>query len=359
MRLLLITCCAAAALAVEGDVVILDNGRTLPGRVEDVPGRPQVVLVRSASMTLTLPRSRVRGNELGLESRLALLDRDTCADVVALARWCRTNGHLREALELMDLARRLPAFDRDAATFYIRLVDEQQGPEAALPFLLWYSKSGGGSKDLADRLQQLLGANASLAARAPLDPRLAPDLPSVAPVVAQVTTVIAKEGLEVRGWRAESVQYSNPIEAKVVPTGDKDLITGVKRVLEVSFKGGDRSKAVVRKPVSYSVQPTASSLTFRVANPGKEAISIALGLKTGDYVYHESEAKEVAPGQVTTLRFDLRANSYKSKATEWANNGGIDHLDDVRELQVLIYNYRSDGRVQISGIDFEEQRSEL
>lgn len=341
-------CCAAAAEP-PGDVVILDNYHRIDGTLEDDPTSKEHVLVRTATGTLRLRHSRVRSVELGLPSRMARLKDDDLAGLVELARWCRSKGHNAEALQLLERARKLPGLALEDAGLYAQLVDEAQGPEAALPLYAWYRSAGGVDRRLLGRIKELEEAGADLSGPGTAPAQAAEARPA-AP--AAVATAKPSDGLEQKGWGTESAQYSNPSELKLVDAGEKEGFPGPRKVLEVAFKGGDKDKAAVRRTVSYSVAPDAAVLAFTVANRGESTARIAIAVKTGSWVYFESDQRLVPAGQLKELRFDLRARTYKCAASEWAHASAIQNLDDVKELQVLIYNKSASGTVLLSEMAF-------
>jgi hypothetical protein len=95
-------------------------------------------------------------------------------------------------------------------------------------------------------------------------------------------------------------------------------------------------------------------LTFFAQNPGDKPLSIAIGIKTGSkYLFHESPQQVVKPGQAFhKLRFDFKAANFKSAASNWENNIRVADLNDVKEIQLLIYNGSADGSLVISNMGF-------
>lgn len=340
---------AMSAAEAAGDLVILDNYHRLDGTLENDPASKEHVLVRNSQGTLRLRRSRIRSVELGLPSRMAQLKDDDLAGLVELARWCRDKGHNVEALQLLERARKLPGLALEDAGLYAQLIDEMQGPEAAVPLYAWYRTAGGADRRVLARIKELEDAGADLSG-----PGTAPAMAAAVKPEAPVATAVAKagDGLELKGWGAESAQYSNQSALKLVDATEKDGFASARKVLEVAFTGGDKDKAAVRRSVSYSVAPDAALLAFTVANRSEQTVRIALAVKTGSWVYFESDQRLVPKGEVKELRFDLRAKTYKCAASEWAHSSAIQNLDDVKEIQVLIYNKDKSGAVWISEMAF-------
>lgn len=334
--------------AAEADVVILDNRQRITGSLEDDPASSAHVLIRDDQGTLRIRRARVVGVELGLASRLARVRDQDLAGLLDLARWCRAKGHRREALQCLDKARRLPGFPIEAAGQYALLVDELDGPETALPLYVWYRGNGGRDNAVLTRIRMLSEAGADLGG-AGTAPALAAERPAPA---APATAKPIGDGLEVRGWGAENPQYANPAELKLVTGEAAAALEGARQALEVTSPGGQRDKTAIKRTVSYSVAPNAAVLSFRCANLGQTPIRVAVAVKTGAWVFHESEGRLLAPGASEALRFDLRTATFKSEATGWSHSGRVQGLEEVKELQVLIYNKDRPARVLIADMAF-------
>jgi hypothetical protein len=89
-------------------------------------------------------------------------------------------------------------------------------------------------------------------------------------------------------------------------------------------------------------------------NLDKKPLAVAIAVKTGSkYIFHESPQQLVKTGEeFHKLRFDLKAANFKSAASNWENNTAIADLNDVKEIQLLIYNGRQSGTLIISSMGF-------
>ena len=356
MRAMVILCAALACAAAEAesgrdDIVLLDNHQRLTGILEDDPKSAEHVLVRGPSGTLRLRKSKVAGVELGLTSRLARVRGDDLAGLLALARWCRERGHQHETLDLLDKARRLPGFDLESAGLYAQLVDELRSPEEAVPLYAWYKSQGGKDPAILERIRELVAAGASIdgSGTAPATAVVAatPQAPQ------EVETAASGQGLELRGWAAENPQYSNKAEVTTVNGGVKTGLPGVRKVLKIELPaGGDKDKAAIKLGVNYSVDPATAILRFTCVNQSDMPLKVAIAVKTGEWVFHESVPQQIAAGAKTELRFDLRDATFKTQASGWVNNAKVGGLDDVKEVQLMIFNRDRAATVMISGMRF-------
>ena len=262
-----------------------------------------------------------------------------------------------EALEALDkamvLVRADPTrlTDLSAAVLYLRLVDEIRGPETALPLYRWFRSLGGTDPATIARLQAL----EAIAGSAHGDAQL-PPIALAASADPSARGGRLSEGLELRGWMGESPQWSNPTETEVVPLTGKDALKGVRQALEVTLTAPDKNdrkgKAAIRRPVNRSCEES-HLLGMRIKNTGETPLQVALAVKTGDWVFYESALQTVKPGEGwKPLRFDLKEKTFKSKASNWANTAAVEHLDDVKELQVIFYNRDQEGACLISSMKF-------
>lgn len=351
----------AATFAVAGDpadidLVILDNQQRIAGKLEDDPESGDWVLVKTLSGTLRLRKARIAGIELGVTSRLKQLKDDDFDGLVSFARWARTKGFHQASLTALDRAFTLirvdpkRPFDLDALALYGRLTDEIKGPEAALPLYRWYRTAGGKDSETLARLDQL-EAIVGRSDETGIPPvATAPVIPP--PEVEKPASATGTEGMETKGWQGENPQWSNPAQGELVPLIGDDRLAGVKRALQVTYGKGGKDKAVVKKTVSLDATDD-HVLSFEMRCKADASLRVAIAVKTGNWVYHESTIQVVKPDEGwKELRFDLKGKTFKSEKSEWANNTAIDALDDVKEIQVLIYNKDTEGKALITGMRF-------
>jgi hypothetical protein len=324
------------------DMVVLKNGQRIAGTIDpEADVGPDQVAVKTGNGILRLPKSAIAVEDLSFEARRAKLAKDDLAGHVALAAWCRSKGMANEALALLERAVRLPGVTLPTRALHARLVDELKGPEAALELYRRYRKDGGADPLAIARLEQLEKAIADFEAQASAV-STTPAAPKAAPTV--------QGGLESKGWDNEALQWSNPVRPQVISLSTPD---GIAPALKIDFKGGDKEKATVKRSAHLTIGDD-SVLTFFAQNPGDKPLSIAIGIKTGSkYLFHESPQQVVKPGQAFhKLRFDFKAANFKSAASNWENNIRVADLNDVKEIQLLIYNGSADGSLVISNMGF-------
>ncbi len=337
------------------DLVILDNQQRITGSVVE-GAEPGLVVINTGSGTMRFREDRVKEVYLGLGSRLAKLRGDDLNELVLQARWCHANHHDAEALQLLAKAVALPGVDLDSRGLYAQLVDQSGNPAAAVPLYRAYRKAGGSDAAILARLDQLEEAARRYVADNPGATPPIDDTPLPAgtlPKVPLKPAPMAQVGLEAKGWESEKLQYSNPVEMKLAPVDD----SGGPNVLHLTFTGPSDAtkrtdKAAIRKSVQYAIGEQ-SVLSFSIANHGEQPFKLAIALKTGDFEYFESAVQTVPLNKgFTELRFDLRSPTFKSKATNWQNSATVTNLDDVKELQVLVYNGTASGELLIKGMTF-------
>jgi hypothetical protein len=362
--------CLVLALAIGplagADIIVLENGQRISGNLDEkAEHQPGQVAINTGNGIIRISKEHVHQEDLGYETRRARLKVDDLKAVVDLGRWCRNKGMNDKALELLQIAVALPGVELPERALHARLTDELKGPEAAIPLYEAYRQDGGKDPETISRLETLekikagpdavTAATDNPAAPLPSVPNAVPSSDAVATAPAPLAPNAPKQlpnlgdGLETRGWVAEALQYSDPVEAKVVslPTADG----GTSKALEITFKAGKMDKAAVRRIIKLSVTDD-SVLTFYAQNPGEKPINIAVAVKTGDkWEFHESPLMRVKPGDFQQLKFDLKASNFKSLATSWANTGKVANLDDVKELQLLIYG-KAEGSLIIQNMGF-------
>ncbi|HYE05062.1 MAG TPA: hypothetical protein VEL07_06000 [Planctomycetota bacterium] len=347
----------SAAAAPSGDIIFLTNGQRLLGAIDErAAARDDKVLVRLADGgQIRIRRDLVKSEERGYESRRKALKDGDFSGAVELARWCLTKDMKAEALELFALAlgwqaNAAPDAVLTARAAHAALVDELNGPEAALALYQGYRDAGGKDAATLARLAEL--DDAVRQHQAKLKPAANVEGASVAAVTKPTGD---DRGLESRRWEGESLQYSNPVVAKTV---DVDTVEGKNKVLDLTFtadpqrKGGRIDKAAIRRAMPAPLGER-TTLTFWAKNLGKFPLRMSVGIKTGEWVFHESALQTIAAkDEWALLRFDLTASTFKSEATEWNNNGTIQNLDQIKEVQFLVYHGLNDGHLQLDQIQF-------
>jgi hypothetical protein len=338
----LLSLLAATSALSAADLVLLSNGQRIAGTIDSTADvSPDQVAINTGNGILRISKDRVAAEDLGYPARRAKVKDNDLKGLVGLARWCRAKGMNPEALELLSLAMRLPGFDLAARALHVRLVDEIKGPEEALPLYRAYRIDGGKDPETIARLDQLEKAIADFEAQGD-------DTPAAAAVAAKPLTTL-QGGLESKGWDSEALQWSNPATAKLITLTSNDNLVPA---LQVDFKSGDKDKAAIKRLIHLTITEN-SVLTFWAQTPGDRPVNVAVAVKTGNqYVFHESPQMTVKPGDFQQLKFDLKASNFKSAATGWAGTGRVADLNDVKEVQVLIYNGSSDGSLLITNMGF-------
>ncbi|MBA2479361.1 MAG: hypothetical protein H0V44_01765 [Planctomycetes bacterium] len=375
VRLLLLACVASALLAADpaaaapkasgalGDVLTLDNDQSIACSILPHPQDDGFLVISTGSGVMWIRKERVKKVTLGLEGQMKALDSTDPATLIALARWCLVRGHDQQALTALERARGLPGVTLDLETLglYATLLDQApaRGPKAALPIYRTYKADGGSDEKILGRLQELedaIAAHNDQLKKLNLPPGFLPQsdsTPAEAPIASDgKLATVAKDGIEGKGWDAENEKYSNPVAAKVQQLPPEQ---GGVRALAVTSPGGGKDKAAIKKSVTYAVDDDHSVLSLNILNRGDKPMKIAIAMKTNGqkWLYHESALKIVPPSDTfKEVRFNLRGNDYKSQATNWANNGTIVDLNDIKELQLLIYNGKEEANVLVHGMNF-------
>jgi hypothetical protein len=339
-----------AGMAGAADMVVLKNGQRIAGHLDptiDV-GTDQVA-INTGSGIIRLPKSAIATEELGYDARKAKLAKDDLPGHVALAAWCRSKGMNKEALLLLDRAVKLPGVTLATRALHARLIDEDDkdpghGPKAALELYRRYQADGGDDAATLARLAQLEKVIADY--KAQVDGVASTTATAVVPK--PVPTI--QGGLESRGWDNEAPQWSNPVRPQIISVTTD---AGIAPALKIEFKGGEQEKATIKRTAHLTIGDD-SVLTFFAQNAGDKPLSVAIGVKTGaKYLFHESPQQQIKPGQpFQKLRFDFKAANFKSAASGWNYNTQVADLNDVKELQILIYNGRADGALIISNMGF-------
>ncbi|MDP2942837.1 MAG: hypothetical protein Q8O36_04960 [Candidatus Omnitrophota bacterium] len=81
-----------------------------------------------------------------------------------------------------------------------------------------------------------------------------------------------------------------------------------------------------------------ANIVMDVYSEKAAAIELAIGFRTGEkWAYYESNKKPVDQGWNKNITFDLGANDFKSKTTDWKYMVPLADRDSVKEIYVLVY----------------------
>ncbi|MDP3786760.1 MAG: hypothetical protein Q8R05_04325 [Candidatus Omnitrophota bacterium] len=81
-----------------------------------------------------------------------------------------------------------------------------------------------------------------------------------------------------------------------------------------------------------------ANIVMDVYSEKAAAIEVATGFRVGEkWAYYESNKKPVNQGWNKDITFDLGANDFKSKATDWKYMVPLADRDSVKEIYVLVY----------------------
>lgn len=342
MRPLAITLLVASLLvpaaAVE-DAVLLRNGQRIKGTVEprtdSADGR---LAIRTDKGLLRLRADLVERVEESYATRRARIADDDASGLAALARWCLAEKDKAHAIELLALAAKRRDCPLDALGLHAQLVDETS-PEQALALYQQYRTRGGADPAILARLKELEDAIAAHFGTG--------GAPAEAPV-AKIPAL--SDGFESRSFEVESPQWSNPAVVKVVTIAGEQ---GSNQVLEIAYQASDKDKTAVKRPLRGVAIGDNGDLKLYVFNRENRPVRLAVALKTGNYIYHESRSVAVPVGeQWQEIRFPMRSQDWKSQASSWAHSSEVADLGDIKELQFLIYNGKDAGTLLLDGIDF-------
>lgn len=344
MRRTLLAVLLTGGLAAAEDVVLLTNGQRLVGIIDtSVEARPGTVAIKTAEGILRVRSDLIARVEESYETRLAKVDRNDARALTDLAWWCHAKGMNSEAVALLRAALTLKDPPIEARGLYAELIDLQGRYEDALNLLADYRARGGTDPRLLSRLKELEDAKAAF------------ERDQNAPI-AQPKAPAVSDGLEARGWDSESTQWSNPVTAKTVTIEGKD---GTNNVVEVAFQKGDKDKAAIKRNLRGQNLGDNSEVSLWLFNKEGVSVRLAVALKTGNYVFHESMPVQIPDKEGWhEVRFDLKTATWKAASSNWAHTASVNDLSDLKELQVLIYNNRGvEGTVLLDAIDFTKPKS--
>jgi hypothetical protein len=134
------------------------------------------------------------------------------------------------------------------------------------------------------------------------------------------------------------------------------VTAGPDESLSISFGSSEvktitrRSKAVAMAPLDITLANDRALLIdvdSRMSGGCRMALAFAVG-ETGSYI--ESAPAYIRPGKNDNVAFDLRARTFKSEASEWQYEIGLDTNTRIHNWHFIIYPQSPSGSVSIRNV---------
>ncbi|MCK6473333.1 MAG: hypothetical protein L6R28_16440 [Planctomycetes bacterium] len=147
-------------------------------------------------------------------------------------------------------------------------------------------------------------------------------------------------GMETGGWSLEP--WGNPGTADKLKDGDR-------AVLKLLYTKGEKDKTAFKHFTGTSADPKGK-LRMWVYAPDEKAPSVAVALSTSPaYVWFESRAFKLKQGW-NKIEVPLEKSHWKSEKTGWTYATGVEHLDQIRGVDVLVFNGQAEGHLLLEGL---------
>jgi hypothetical protein len=134
------------------------------------------------------------------------------------------------------------------------------------------------------------------------------------------------------------------------------VTAGPDESLSISFGSSEvktitrRSKAVAMAPLDITLANDRALLIdvdSRMSGGCRMALAFAVG-EPGSYI--ESAPAYIRPGKNDNVAFDLRARTFKSEASEWQYEIGLDTNTRIHNWHFIIYPQSPSGSVSIRNV---------
>lgn len=137
-----------------------------------------------------------------------------------------------------------------------------------------------------------------------------------------------KPGMERGVWALEPWGNSGAAE--------KETLNG-RKLLKLIYEPGEKGKTGFKHLTGCGINEEGK-IAFMVYAPTDTPPKVGLAISTTPaYTWHESETKSIKKGW-NRIEFSVRAKNWKTQASEWKHSVTIDSRDDVRAVDLLIYN---------------------
>lgn len=147
-------------------------------------------------------------------------------------------------------------------------------------------------------------------------------------------------GLETGTWKAEA--WANEGSTAIVVAGDV-------RALKLTYTGGEKEKVAFSQQISFAAD-VEGTLRLHVYAPVEKPPQVAVYLQTGAKAeWFEAKPLVVQQGW-NQFEVPLTAPYWKTAGTKWEFKTGVEHVEDVRGLGLIVMNGTSSGWLAVQGL---------
>lgn len=151
----------------------------------------------------------------------------------------------------------------------------------------------------------------------------------------------AQAGFETGAWTIEG--WGNNGSAEPVQLGERKL-------LRLTYEGGDKEKAAYRQALSYSAA-AEGKVRLHVYAPQENPPKLAIVLWTGaSQVYYEAKPLALKQGW-NALEAPLGERTWKTEATEWKYQASVAEPQKVQAIGLIVLNDKSSGWLAVEGLE--------
>jgi len=152
-----------------------------------------------------------------------------------------------------------------------------------------------------------------------------------------------KPGVERGAWSLEAWGNSGSADKYVI--GDHKL-------LKLIYTGGEKDKSAFKHITCFGVAHNAK-LVMHVYAPEDNPPQVGLALSTTPaYIWHESKPVDLKKGW-NKVEISAANRDWKTATSEWKFTTAIEPRDDVRAIDIVIYNGNKTGVLYVLGLQYD------
>jgi len=149
-------------------------------------------------------------------------------------------------------------------------------------------------------------------------------------------------GIERGSWSLEAWGNSGAAERTPQPP----------RMLKLIYDGGEKDKTAFKHLTYFGVSRTGK-LRLHVYAPQENPPQFAVALcTTVAYEWHESQSFTLKQGW-NALELNVDQRQWKTKGTNWEYKARVEPLEEIRGLDLIVYNGKASGVLFVYGIQYD------
>lgn len=136
------------------------------------------------------------------------------------------------------------------------------------------------------------------------------------------------------------------------------VVTPAQKLLKLIYTGETKDKSAFKHLTYFGIKP-GGKVTLQVYSSEEKPPQVGIALSTTiAYRWHEAQPLDIKHGW-NTLEFSVAGSNWKSEASNWEYKVPVAPIDDIRAIDIVIYNGKNTGVLYVQSLKYDlDERGE-